>query len=47
MSNHSLTEWQTPIEVACRLVMGRLIGIGIEHLQNRAFDRESESHRKN
>ena len=28
------------------LVMGRLIGIGIEHLQNRAFDRESESHRK-
>ena len=26
--------------------MGRLIGIGIEHLQNRAFDRESESHRK-
>ena len=24
--------------------MGRLIGI--EHLQNRAFDRESESHRK-
>ena len=31
-----------------KLVMGRLIGIGIEHLQNRAFDRESESesHRK-
>ena len=30
------------------LVMGRLIGIGIEHLQNRAFDKESESesHRK-
>ena len=30
------------------VVMGRLIGIGIEHLQNRAFDRESESesHRK-
>ena len=28
------------------VVMGRLIGIGIEHLLNRAFDRESESHRK-
>ena len=28
------------------LVTGRLIGIGIEHLQNRAFDRESESDRK-
>ena len=28
--------------------MGRLIGIGIEHLQNRAFeiDTESELHRK-
>ena len=26
--------------------MGRLIGIGIEHLQNRAFDGESESHRE-
>ena len=26
------------------LVIGRLIGIGIEHQQNRAFDRESESH---
>ena len=39
------------INSSCRvfyLVMGRLIGIGIEHLQNRAFDRESESesHRK-
>ena len=29
-----------------KLVMGRLIGIGIEHLQNRAFDRESKSHWK-